>query len=112
MHELGIRRNIVAIVSEAAAGHRVRLVTLEVGAFAGVLCEALAFCFPVAAEGTVLAGAVLDIREIAGRARCTACSSEFAVASRVTACACGCRRLVRTAGEELNVKSMEIEEAA
>jgi hydrogenase nickel incorporation protein HypA/HybF len=112
MHELGICLNIVAIVSEAAGGRRVRRVTLEVGKLAGVLSEALAFSFPVAAAGTALADAVLDIREIAGRARCTACGSEFAIATRVTPCACGCRRLVRIAGEELNVKSMEIEEAA
>jgi hydrogenase nickel incorporation protein HypA/HybF len=113
MHELGICRNIVAIVGDAARGRRVRRVTLEVGKLAGVMSEALAFCFPVVAEGTPLAGAALDIREIAGRARCRDCGSEFEVATLMpTSCACGSRRVQRIAGEELNIKSMEIEEAA
>ena len=30
MHELGITRNIVAIAADAAAGHRVRRITLDV----------------------------------------------------------------------------------
>jgi len=111
MHELGICRNIIAIVSDAAAGRRVHRVTLEVGKLAGVMSEAIAFCFPVVAEGTALADAVLDIREIVGRARCTACGCEFEVATFVTACGCGCQNLVRVAGEELNIKSFEAEEA-
>ena len=113
MHELGICRNIVAIVGDAACGRRVRRVTLEVGKLAGVMSEALVFCFPVVAEGTSLAGAALDICEIAGRARCMDCGSEFEIATLLPApCACGSRRLRRIAGEELNIKSMEIEEAA
>jgi hydrogenase nickel incorporation protein HypA/HybF len=61
MHELGITRNVVAIVCEAAAQRRVTRVTLEVGAQAGVIPEAIAFCFDVVARDTPLAGAVLDI---------------------------------------------------
>ena len=33
MHELGITRNIVKIVEEAAKGRRVKRVTLDVGQF-------------------------------------------------------------------------------
>jgi hydrogenase nickel incorporation protein HypA/HybF len=112
MHELGISRNIVAIVSEAAAGRRVRRVTLEVGKLAGVMTDAIAFCFDVAAAGTPVAGAVLEIREIEGRARCLVCGAEFAAATLLTACGCGSRRLTYLAGEQLNVKTMELEEVA
>lgn len=66
MHELGISRNIVAIVGEAAKGRRVRRITLEIGKLSGVMAHALEFCFDVAAEGTSAARAVLDIRETAG----------------------------------------------
>jgi hydrogenase nickel incorporation protein HypA/HybF len=112
MHELGITRNIVAIVSDAAKGRRVRRVTLEVGTLSGVMSEAIAFCFDVVAAGTVLEGAELDIRKIDGRARCTACGSEFATATLYSPCACGSRQIERVAGEELTIKTMELEEAA
>jgi len=66
MHELGITRNIVAIVGEAAGGRRVRRVTLEIGRRSGVMPHAVEFCFDVVAAGTPAACAVLDIRETAG----------------------------------------------
>ena len=112
MHELGIARNIVAIVSDAAQGRRVRRVTLEVGRLSGVMTDAIAFCFPIAAEGTVLEGAALDIREIEGRARCASCGVEFVMPTLYTACSCGSRQVVRLQGYELKIKTMELEEAA
>jgi hydrogenase nickel incorporation protein HypA/HybF len=112
MHELAISRNIVAIVSDAAAGRPVRRVTLEVGKLSGVMRDAILFCFDIAAQGTVVEGAALDIREIDGRARCFDCGEEFVMTTLFEPCACGSRRLERLAGEELNVKSMELEEAA
>ena len=78
MHELGIVRNIVAIVGEAAKGRRVRRVSIEVGELSGVMTDAIAFCFEVVARGTLVEGAALEIREIEGRARCDACGAEFA----------------------------------
>ena len=87
-------------------------VTLEVGALSGVMTDAIAFCFPVVAEGTVVEDALLDIHEIEGRARCTVCASEFAMPTLYTACPCGSRQLERLQGGELNIKTMELEEAA
>jgi hydrogenase nickel incorporation protein HypA/HybF len=66
MHELGITRNIVAIVGQAARGRRVVRITLEIGAQAGVEARAIAFCFDVVARGTAADGAVLDIVSRAG----------------------------------------------
>jgi hydrogenase nickel incorporation protein HypA/HybF len=112
MHELSITRNIVAIVDEAANGARVRRVTLEIGQLSGVMSDAIGFCFELVAQGTALEGAVLDIVEIGGRARCIACNAEFETPTLLTPCPCGSRRLDRVRGEELNIKSMELEEAA
>jgi hydrogenase nickel incorporation protein HypA/HybF len=112
MHELGITRNIVAIVGDAARGRAVRCVTLEIGKLSGVMSDAIVFCFDVAAVGTPLEGARLEILEIDGRARCEVCDAEFAITSLFTPCGCGSRRLVRLSGEELNIKSMELKEAA
>jgi hydrogenase nickel incorporation protein HypA/HybF len=112
MHELGIARNIVAIVGDAAKGRRVRRVTLDVGKLSGVMSDAIAFCFETVAQGTALQGATLEIRQIEGRARCVACGSEFVTETLYTPCACGSRRFERLQGEELNIKSMELEEEA
>lgn len=66
MHELGLTRNIVAIVSEHAAGRRVRRVRLAIGPLACVEREALSFCFDIVVEGTALAGAELAFLEAEG----------------------------------------------
>lgn len=66
MHELSLTRSVVAIVAEAAAGRRVTRVTLEVGARAGVMAQAIVFCFDVVARGTPVEGAVLEILETPG----------------------------------------------
>jgi hydrogenase nickel incorporation protein HypA/HybF len=108
MHELSITRNIVAIVSDCAHGRRVGRVTLEVGKLSGVMTDAIAFCFDIVVQDTVLEGATLDITEVEGRARCTACGAEFDMPTLYTACACGSRRLHRLQGEELKIKTMEL----
>lgn len=60
MHELGLTRNIVAIVAEHARDRAVRRVRLTIGPLACVERRALAFCFDVAAAGTVVEGAALE----------------------------------------------------
>ncbi|HEY1796330.1 MAG TPA: hydrogenase maturation nickel metallochaperone HypA [Stellaceae bacterium] len=110
MHELSITRNIVAIVGEAAAGRRGSRVTLDIGRLSGIMDDAIRFCFPIVAEGTALSGAALDINLIDGRARCSDCAAEFFTDTLFTPCPCGSRRTIRLAGEELLVKTMELEE--
>ena len=66
MHELGITRNLVAIVSEAAQGRRVRKVWLEIGARSALMPDAVRFCFDVVSQGTALEGAALEIVALAG----------------------------------------------
>ena len=66
MHELGLTRNIVSIVCEHAGTRRVRKVRLAIGPLACVEPQALTFCFDLVAEGTVLAGAALEILDAEG----------------------------------------------
>jgi hydrogenase nickel incorporation protein HypA/HybF len=112
MHELAITRSILAIVGEAAKGRHVTRVTLEIGKLSGVMADAVAFCFDIVAAGTPASGAKLDIHEIDGRARCRDCDSDFAANTLFAPCPCGSRRCERLAGEELNVKAIEVEEVA
>ena len=108
MHELSITRNIVAIVSEAAAGRRVTCVRLEIGQLSAVMPDAVRFCFDVCAQGTVLEGATLEIDAIEGRGQCNQCGSEFPLAQLAGRCRCGSLDIRNIAGAELNVKEMEV----
>ena len=112
MHELAITCSIVDLVLEAADERKVARVTLEIGKLAGVMPDAIAFCFPEVAKGTQLEDATLEIHEIDGLARCHLCGAEFSTPSMLTACACGSLQFVRLRGEELNVKSIEIDEVS
>lgn len=112
MHELGITRNIVALVAEAAEGRPVRRVTVEIGKLSGVMADAVRFCFDIVADGTPLHGAALDIVEPEGRARCRGCAAEFDAPTLWAACGCGSRDVHVVRGEELLVKSVEFAEAS
>ena len=111
MHELAITRSILDLVAQAARGRRVRRVTLEIGELSGVVPDAIEFCFPEVARSTIAAGAELEIRHIPARARCEECGGEFATPSLITPCRCGSMQFARLTGEELNVKSLEVEAA-
>ena len=108
MHELGITRNIVDIVSERAGAAKVIRVSLQIGALSAVAPAAIRFCFDVVSKGTVLEGAELQIEEIPGRARCNTCGSEFAIEQPYGRCGCGSSSLRCITGEELKIKEMEI----
>ena len=54
MHELGITRNIVAIVLEEAKGRKVKRVTLEVGKLSAIIPQSIHFCFDICCKQTLL----------------------------------------------------------
>ncbi|MDO9093348.1 MAG: hydrogenase maturation nickel metallochaperone HypA [Rubrivivax sp.] len=110
MHELGITRSMVSIVSERAQGQKVLRVTLEVGRLSGMLPEAIRFCFDVCIQGTLLEGAALHIIETEGRGHCAACHAEPVMTAPLGRCpACGEPTLRMVAGTELKIKEMETE---
>jgi hydrogenase nickel incorporation protein HypA/HybF len=111
VHELALTCSIVETAEKVAAGRPVRRVTLVIGRLSGVMSEAIRFCFDAVARGTLLDGAALDIVEPEGRARCEACGAEFATPDLLTFCRCGSVALARLAGEELMIRSIEVEEA-
>jgi hydrogenase nickel incorporation protein HypA/HybF len=112
MHELALTCDIVAMAEEAAAGRPVIRVTLVIGKLSGAMTEAIRFCFDEVARGTTVDGAALEIIEPEGRARCDDCGAEFATPDLLIHCCCGSFALTRLQGEELKIKSIEVEEAA
>lgn len=110
MHELSITRSVVAIVSERAVGQRVTRVRLEIGRLSAIMPEAIRFCFDICTQNTPAAGAALEIDEIPGRGCCNDCGTEVVLRELVGRCPnCGNAALRLIAGQELNIKEMEVE---
>ena len=110
MHELGITQNIVAIVTEYAHGKKVNRVLLEIGKLSAIMPEAVQFCFDVVSQGTVLAGAKLEILETPGLGRCCECGAEIDLEKHASRCDCGSLQIDLVTGEELKIKEIEVEE--
>jgi len=110
MHELSITRSVVAIVSERAAGQRVTRVRLEIGRLSAVMPDAIRFCFDICAADTPAAGAALEIDEIPGLGCCNDCGAQVPLNELIGRCPnCGTASLRLIAGQELNIKEMEVE---
>ena len=89
---------------------RVKKITLEAGELAGVDHSALRFGFDVTTRGTVAEGAMLEILTIEGQAMCNTCQKIMPLKHYYDPCpACGQFSLTVTQGDELRVKSMEVE---
>jgi hydrogenase nickel incorporation protein HypA/HybF len=108
VHELALMEDVVESVVAQTAGAKVVLVRLEIGHLAGVAIDALRFCFELCTQDTPLAGSVLDIRGIEGRARCRACHRERYIDSLATACVCGSFEQDVLSGHELRLKEVEV----
>lgn len=81
MHEMGITQGVLSAVieaSERAGATRINRVRLTVGELTDVVPDSLQFAWECLTPGTFAEGAVLEIRETAGRSVCMECGTEFA----------------------------------
>ena len=108
MHELALMESVVDAVVEQVGDERVIAVRLEIGELAGVMVDALRFCFEVCTRGTALDGAALDIVSIPARARCRGCGGEHPAASLGAPCPCGSFDRELVAGDEMRLKEVEV----
>lgn len=110
MHELSLSGAIVNTVVKHAAGRRVTVVDLRVGALRQVVPDTLDFYFGFVAQGTVCEGARLQQELIPARVRCAACEREWEIDMPIFRCAgCGGPAEV-VSGEEFEVESIDVEE--
>ena len=109
MHELALMEDVVAAIGGRLGDARVRIVRLEIGRLAGVVPDALRFCFDVCARGTPIEGATLEIIDVAACARCRGCGAEFLPESLYALCECGGGDLELIAGRELRIKEVEVD---
>ena len=108
MHELSITQGIVESVCEAVPEGQVLAVTVEIGKLSGVVADALRFCFDACTQGTRLEGARLEIIDVQGRGRCGSCQREVEMEELITLCPCGNPFLEVLRGQELRIRSVEV----
>ncbi|HEX4959550.1 MAG TPA: hydrogenase maturation nickel metallochaperone HypA [Thermoanaerobaculia bacterium] len=117
MHELSIAISLIEAACEEAerlGGVRVEALHLRLGALSGVVRQALEFSFDLAAAGTAIEGARLQIEEVPVAVLCPRCGEERELPSlqhfRCPVCNTPVPDVVR--GRELELTALEILEGA
>jgi hydrogenase nickel incorporation protein HypA/HybF len=111
VHELSIAECVADIASRHARGRPVAAVELRIGHLRQVVPSALELAFELVTQGTELEGTELRIEVVPAAGRCRTCGSPSPLPDFPLTCgACGGLDLEVTAGEELSVDSLELEE--
>jgi hydrogenase nickel incorporation protein HypA/HybF len=112
MHELSVSSAVVDTVLKHAAGRRVTVVSLRIGHLRQVVPDSLAFYFELVSRETLCEGARLEQEYVSAVLRCEGCEREWDPEDAWFRCSgCGGAGDV-IAGNELEVESIEVEEAA
>jgi hydrogenase nickel incorporation protein HypA/HybF len=113
VHELAVCQGLMSQVRQIARRERalrVTRITLQIGALSGVEPRLLRDAFPIAAAGSVAQGAQLLIEDMPVLVECTQCGKRSEVqANRLVCGACGDYRTRLISGEEMLLKSLELE---
>lgn len=89
MHEVGIMQNAIQMAEQQAredGAQRIHVLRLRVGQMSGVVPEALEFAFEAVSQGTLAAGARLEIERVPPAAWCVRCAAEFECADYDLTC--------------------------
>jgi hydrogenase nickel incorporation protein HypA/HybF len=115
MHELSVCLALMQQVESIARSRKAALVSkivLDVGPLSGVEPELLRKAYPLAAAGTVAADAELVIRTAEIVVRCSGCDQESkALPNRLLCAHCGDYRTRVVSGDEMILRSVELEDA-
>lgn len=113
MHEMSIAVNIVKIARESAlkeGAKKINSIEIELGKLAGVVEDALLFCYDSACAGTIAEGSKLDIISIPGQATCDSCNFQFEADQILPLCPqCSEQVWMINGGKELRVKSINVD---
>jgi hydrogenase nickel incorporation protein HypA/HybF len=113
VHELSVSSAIVDTAVRHAAGRRVTAVEVRLGRLRQVVPSSLAFYFGLVARDTVCEGARLDQEVVPAALRCDRCGHAWAIDLPFFRCPrCESADVTVAAGEELEVASIEVEEAS
>jgi hydrogenase nickel incorporation protein HypA/HybF len=115
VHELAVAQALVEQVEAVISQHRATGATsvrVRIGPLAGVVPDLLATAFPLAAAGSRLQHAVLDLVDAPVRVRCQTCGAETEAAMNRLICgACGDWHTQVISGDDLLLESVELETA-
>ena len=112
MHELSIAQAIVDVAARHAGESHVARVYVRVGRLRQVVPSALEFSFELCAHGTPVAGAKLELEVVPIGVTCRDCDTRSEPDGFPLACgACGGLDVEVVQGEELQVESLELEDA-
>jgi len=113
MHELSLAQSLIEQVLSAARSEnaaRVLRVVVAIGPYSGVESAALEFAFPVAAEGTLAAGAELCIEDAPATVKCTMCHATAPADPVQSTCPrCGSEHVHIRGGHDFLVREIELE---
>ena len=111
VHELSITQSLLELAlqhAEVAGARRVTDLNLVIGDLASVLDECVQFYWDMLSEGSIAAGSRLHFRRVRVQMHCQDCGANCDLAG---ACPrCGGARLQVTAGDELYLDSIDIEQ--
>ncbi len=113
MHELSLAQGLVEQLLQAAEAERavrIRCIVVVIGKYSGVERDAFEFAFPFAAEGTLAAGAELEIEEAPIEVECRQCQALSHPEPTLLLCAaCGSNQVTLKSGREFLIRSIELE---
>jgi hydrogenase nickel incorporation protein HypA/HybF len=111
VHELSVASGIAGVANRHADGRRVTVVTVRIGGLRQVVPRSLSFYWDIVTRGGPCEGSRLEQVLVPVRLRCETCAKEWEPEVPVFWCGgCGATAAV-IAGEELEVESLEVEEA-
>ena len=112
MHELSISSAICDTAVKHAAGRTITRVDVRIGVLRQVVPSSLTFCFGIVSKGTACDGAELACEIVPARLACRACGHRWEIDVPAFRCPqCQSADVAVTSGEELEVESIEVEEA-
>jgi hydrogenase nickel incorporation protein HypA/HybF len=112
VHELSICTAICGIVLRHADGRPVDRVCIDVGGLRQVVPQTLIHCWEIVIADTELAGSALEVNHIPPTIECADCGERTVLEHPVFRCsACRGTNVTVTAGNELNVTSLVLQEA-
>jgi hydrogenase nickel incorporation protein HypA/HybF len=101
---------MVELCLEHAGGRRVLSVTLQIGELAGVVPDAISFCFDACTADTPLEGARLLMEMVPADGVCADCGAGFRVSRLPASCpVCASWAVTCEGGDMLRVKELEVE---
>lgn len=110
MHELSLCQAIAGVVKPHAAGRRVDVVRVQVGALRQVVPESLTFCWGLVRDHEDMPDAELELEFVAAAVRCHGCGEQSDIESRWSVCCphCGSADVEVVRGEEFVVTSVDV----